>query len=154
MSSPSVPFARRHATPADLGIAEPIAPRPRAVLCDASVARIDAAFPELIARYGDRGRQFTAEDNLWHLNYLDLALALRDPSRFAKYADWLADFLLPRGLEYRHIAGAFTFLAEGLDALDCPAEWEAHRREFIGMLTTAAAAVLARPPADADGSTP
>jgi hypothetical protein len=107
-----------------------------------SLRQIDEAWPDLAVRYGERGRQLTAEDNLWHLNFLDAAVALGDDAHFERYADWLVRFLGPRGLNAHHVAGAFGFLAEGLARADCPAELEEHRRALIRLLRRAGEWVL------------
>ncbi len=96
--------------------------------------RIYETWPEMDEQYGVRGRHFTAEDNVWHLNYLDMALALNDPSRFDSYADWLVDFLRPRGMEVGHVAGAFAFLAEALRGVVVAAEEEPSRERLLGLL--------------------
>src|ERR1700677_1043414 len=76
------------------------------VIAKACVGRIYATWPDLLDRYGERGRQFTAEDNIWHLNFLDAAIALGDPEYFCRYATWLVEFFAPRGLGPEHVAGA------------------------------------------------
>src|SRR5215210_6726079 len=102
-----------------------------AAVAASCLRRIDEAWPDLAARYGERGRQLTAEDNLWHLNFLDAAVALGDDAHFERYADWLVRFLGPRGLDPHHVAGAFGFLAEALAQADCPPELQEHRRDLI-----------------------
>jgi hypothetical protein len=93
-----------------------------------------ATWPELDARYGERGRQYTAEDIFWHLEHLDEAVSAGEPALFACYADWLVGLLVARGLEQVHIAGAFGFLAEALAGVECTARQEGHRRELIAVL--------------------
>jgi hypothetical protein len=96
--------------------------------------RIYSTWPELDQQYGERGRRLTAEDNFWHLEYLDGAVAAGEPRLFADYADWLVGLLVSRGLGQEHVAGAFGFLADGLEAVDCPASQETHRRALIETL--------------------
>lgn len=105
-------------------------------------ARIEETWPELRERYGERGRSFTAEDNLWHLNFLDLAVTLGDPGRFDRYTDWLVEFLVARGLVPEHVAGAYEFLAESLESADCPADQQAERRTLVELLHRGAARAL------------
>ncbi len=105
---------------------------------DHSFRRIYETWPELDERYGERGRQFTAEDNHWHLTFLDTAAALNDPAHFFQYADWLVSFLVPRGLIPTHVAGAFRFLAESLEHADITPGERDHRAKLVGMLSDAA----------------
>ena len=114
-------------------------------IAEACVRRIYAAWPDLLDRHGERGRRFTAEDNFWHLNFLDAAVALGDPEHFRGYATWLVEFFAPRGLGPEHVAGAFRFLAEGLAAADVPPEQEGHRRELIEVLRETQARILPLP---------
>lgn len=132
----------------------PLLRRHGAAVAEASLARIYETWPEFRERYGERGRQLTAEDNHWHLNFLDAALALGDPSHFHRYAEWLVRFLGPRGLTHEHIAGAFGFLADGLDGADCPSDLEAHRRLMVDLLREAAWRVLANRVPPATGPAP
>lgn len=118
-------------------------------VAEACVTRIYATWPELLDRYGERGRQFTAEDNHWHLNFLDAAIALRDPGHFHRYADWLVRFLGPRGLGPDHVAGAFGFLADGLAAAEIPPEHDEARRALVQLLHETQARVLASATAEA-----
>ena len=94
-------------------------------------------------RHDERGRRFTAEDNLWHLNFLDAAVAMDNPGHFEPYADWLVLFLGPRGLTPDHVAAAFGFLADGLADAECPADQESHRRSLVNLLRLTSGHVLA-----------
>ena len=107
-----------------------------------SVGRIYEAWPELLERYGERGRSLTAEDNHWHLNFLDAAVALQEPARFERYADWLLAFLGPRGLGPQHVAGVFGFLAEGLADVAVAPEQETHRQALVDLLKQTGARIL------------
>ena len=106
-----------------------------------SFRRIYETWPELAERYGERGRQLTAEDNHWHLTFLDTAAARNDPAHFFQYADWLVSFLVPRGLIPAHVAGAFRFLAESLEQADIAPDERGHRANLVGILSDAAARV-------------
>jgi hypothetical protein len=119
----------------------PVLRRLGAEAAAASFARIEQAWPELMERYGERGRRLTAEDNLWHLNFLDAAMSLGDPSLFDRYADWLVAFLVARGLVPRHVSGAFGFLADALESAEVPEAERPHRSDLVEVLRTAAARI-------------
>ncbi len=104
--------------------------------------------------YGERGRQLTAEDNFWHLNFLDAAVSLGDPERFRRYATWLVEFFAPRGLGPEHVAGAFGFLADGLAAAEVPPEQEEQRRVLTDILRETQARILALSDATDGGAPP
>lgn len=74
-------------------------------------------WPELEARYGERGRRHTYEDQFWHLSTLDAALALGAPEAFIAYVDWLRGFLAGRGMGDDIARANFTFFREFLDGL-------------------------------------
>jgi hypothetical protein len=99
-------------------------------------------WPELDERYGARGRQHAAEDAFWHLEHLDAAVAAGSPRIFADYADWLAGLLEARGIGREQVAGAFGFLAEGIEGVDCPPNQEGHRRELVSFLRDNQARIL------------
>ena len=46
-----------------------------AALAEASFRRNYDTWPELFEQYGERGRQYTAEDNAWHLDFLDASVS-------------------------------------------------------------------------------
>ena len=64
-------------------------------IAEACVSRIYATWPDLLDRYGERGREFTTEDNFWHLNFLDAAVALDDPRAFPSVCDLAGRVLRP-----------------------------------------------------------
>ena len=57
-----------------------------------------AAMPELLVRHGQRGREKCLQDMHYNLEHLAPAVALDDPSLFARYAEWLRDMLAARGV--------------------------------------------------------
>ena len=93
-----------------------------------------ATWPELDEQYGARGRHHTAEDNFWHLDYLDSAIAAEVPEVFLEYTDWLVGLLTARGLKREHIAGAYEFLAEALEQARCSRPQHEHRRALVDLL--------------------
>jgi hypothetical protein len=91
-------------------------------------------WPELDERYGERGRHHTAEDNYWHLDYLDTAAHAQCPEIFSDYTDWLVGLLTFRGLDRCHVAGVYGFLSEALDRVECPPQYEDQRRFLLAIL--------------------
>jgi hypothetical protein len=91
-------------------------------------------WPELDERYGERGRRHTAQDNYWHLDYLDSAVDATCPEIFSDYTDWLVGLLTFRGLDRAHVAGVYGFLSDALARLECPPRHEGHRRLLIAIL--------------------
>lgn len=122
-----------------------------AAAAEASLRRIYETWPELAGRYGERGRSLTAEDNHWHLNFLDVAVEMSYPPHFERYADWLVAFLGPRGLGRHHVAGAFGFLADALEAAEVGPGQEEHRGRLVGQLRATAARIVGEGGAEAGG---
>jgi hypothetical protein len=67
-------------------------------------------------RFGERGRRFSQEDNVHHVNYLVQALRADAPDLLAGYARWLQGVLTTRGMCSRHIAENFGRLADAIRA--------------------------------------
>lgn len=70
--------------------------------------------PFWMERYGQRGRQHADQDSLYHLQYLDAALAADDPHVFERYAQWLRSVLVSRGMCSEHLAENFRLVADGI----------------------------------------
>jgi hypothetical protein len=68
------------------------------------------------ARYGERGRRYTAEDSHYHVQYLVEALRGGSPETLVAYARWLQPLLTTRGMCSRHLAENFAYLAEAIRA--------------------------------------
>ena len=71
-------------------------------------------------RFGARGRKFTEEDGLYHLSYLNAALAAEDATPLTRYATWLRTVLVSRGMCTRHLAENFQRLALAIAAESLP----------------------------------
>lgn len=54
--------------------------------------------PELLGKYGERGREKCLQDMCYNLEHLAPAVELAEPALFAGYARWLNDLLLARGI--------------------------------------------------------
>ena len=85
----------RHRGEASLDLADPAA---RRALAGDTVARHYAADPTLLTRYGQRGREKCLEDALYHLAYLEEALASSSPPLFLAYIDWVRSLLQGLGV--------------------------------------------------------
>lgn len=66
------------------------------------------------ARFGARGRAFSAEDGRYHVAYLVEALRTGGPQTLVRYARWLQPLLTTRGMCSRHIADNFARIADAL----------------------------------------
>lgn len=54
--------------------------------------------PDLLERYGERGRRKCLQDMRYNLEHLAPAVALGEPALFARYVVWLRDMLAARGV--------------------------------------------------------
>lgn len=70
--------------------------------------------PFWAARFGERGRKFSAEDGAYHVTYLLEALRSGNPGVIESYARWLRTVLVTRGMCSRHLAQNFARLAEAI----------------------------------------
>ena len=102
--------------------------------------------PFWMQKYGERGRRFADEDSLFHLKYLDQALAANDRAVFQKYAKWLRSVLVSRGMCSEHLGENFSLLAEAIAARRLPSAEAARHVLDSGVkaliYTEGAAAVL------------
>lgn len=76
----------------------------REALARAVTEALYAEMPELMDRYGERGRQKCLQDMRYNLEHLEPAVALGEPQIFARYARWLDDLLAARGVPTREVA--------------------------------------------------
>ena len=67
-------------------------------------------------RFGDRGRRHADEDSDFHMQYLRRAVDANDPDVMVRYATWLRDVLVSRGMCSRHLAENFERLARAIEA--------------------------------------
>ena len=59
--------------------------------------------PGLLERFGEAGRAKCLQDLRYCLEHLAPALALDDPSVFARYVRWVESLLAARGIGSRHV---------------------------------------------------
>jgi hypothetical protein len=96
-----------------------------------------AAWPELEQRYGERGRQYTYQDNYWHFATLDTALRHASPEMWTQYVDWLASFIRSRGMDDAITAANFVFFRDLIQALSLHADQEGDRQAVLSYLDLA-----------------
>lgn len=82
----------------------------RPELAARSIARMYAEDPFWEERFGARGRKFSDEDGVKHVQYLAQALRDGSPARLETYARWLQVVLCTRGMCSRHLARNFATL--------------------------------------------
>jgi hypothetical protein len=110
------------------------------------VGRFLAAWPGLAEGEGPHA----AEDFRWHLNYLDAALALGDPSTFQRYGEWVVRHHGPRGLSAEQVASAFDLLADAIEPLPCAPDLDAHHCVLVSVVRETAARL--RAPAESENT--
>lgn len=67
-------------------------------LIEAITEDIYAAYPQLLTRYGEAGKDKCREDNMHHLRHLQTAFELENDQFFIDYAVWLNGILTSRGM--------------------------------------------------------
>jgi hypothetical protein len=92
-----------------------------------------------MARYGERGRQFTYQDNFWHLSTLDTALRMGGSATWLEYVEWLRAFINSRGMNDAVTCANWVFFKRLLLALEVPAAQQADRDAVVRYLDEAIA---------------
>jgi MerR family transcriptional regulator, light-induced transcriptional regulator len=85
-----------------------------AAVAAATTERHFQAHPELLERYGARGREKCLQDTHYHLSYLAEAISAGSPALFADYVAWAKIMLESRGVGWRDLAQNLEFLASGI----------------------------------------
>ena len=86
--------------------------------------------PDLLARWGERGREKCLQDMRDHLERLAPAVALSDPAMFAGYVRWLAGLLTARQIPTADVARSLV-LTDAAIAERFPAEEAAPTRSVL-----------------------
>lgn len=76
--------------------------------------------PFWMERFGSKGRRHADEDSDFHVRYLVRAMNAGDPHVLVRYARWLRDVLVTRGMCSRHLGENFRLLAEAIGARGWP----------------------------------
>ncbi|MBL0388229.1 hypothetical protein JJB07_16570 [Tumebacillus sp. ITR2] len=77
-------------------------------LVDEVTAGIYEEFPELLERYGERGKVKCREDVFYHLEHLQIAFNMKQDKLFVDYAIWLDGLLRSRGMTTAHVVDSFS----------------------------------------------
>lgn len=77
----------------------------------ATVERQYNRHPDLLERFGERGRKACRADIQFHIDYLCAAVDSGRQQPFVDYVGWLAELLEKRGVEARHLAHSLDDLA-------------------------------------------
>jgi MerR family transcriptional regulator, light-induced transcriptional regulator len=108
-------------------------------LASAITAALYREMPELLERYGERGRRKCHEDMRYNLEHLAPAVALADPSLFARYVTWLREMLEAHGVPARDVRRSLELTGDevrarlaGDEAAAVESALEAGLRELIG----------------------
>ena len=104
----------------------------KAKLVDLTVEEIYEAFPDLIERFGQRGKDKTAEDNYHHLDHLETAYQMDNGAFFLDYSRWLKNVLNSRGIGTEIIIDNYERLIKSMDGL--PFEDHNEKASYISYL--------------------
>ncbi len=71
--------------------------------------------PELVEKYGKKGKEKCYEDAIYHINYLSQAIRVDSPKIFNSYLDWARTMLKERGIGVNDLIDSMKFLKEAVD---------------------------------------
>lgn len=86
--------------------------------------------PELLERYGEKGKLKCLEDNEHHLKQLITATELGQSKFFTDYALWLSGILVRHGMSTKHLIDNFIILQELLPLDSKESETNRHYLEL------------------------
>jgi len=97
----------------DIALARQISERTEAI-SEWIVASDFARRPEIVERYGERGREGYRRDNAYHLSFLTEAVASGEAALFVDYATWAKSMLLAHGGMVEDLVHNLRLLREAL----------------------------------------
>jgi hypothetical protein len=97
-------------------------------------AALYAERPELLERYGEQGRRKCLQDMRYNLEHLAPAVALGDPSLFARYVVWLRELLKAHGVPARDVRRSLELTGGVVRARLEPEEAAAVERALVAGL--------------------
>lgn len=111
----------------------------REVLAQEVTAALYAESPDLLDRYGERGREKCLQDMRYNVEHLTPAVEMADPAMFAGYVEWLDSLLRARNVATRDVVRCLELLRDR-----CAVRYPAAEAGAIGTIIDAGLAVLAR----------
>jgi methanogenic corrinoid protein MtbC1 len=100
-------------TPAIVDRGTPLADKAAAITEDVIVTDY-ARRPELMNRYGERGRAYYRRDNLYHISFLVEAIRSGEPALFTDYIGWAKPMLATRGVACGELVENLRLLRESI----------------------------------------
>jgi hypothetical protein len=85
-------------------------------LARATTDALYARRPDLMERWGERGRAKCLEDMRHNVEHLAPAVGLDDPSIFARYVRWLDDLLRARGIPSDDVRESLELMRDAVAA--------------------------------------
>ncbi|WP_409251905.1 hypothetical protein V1502_17640 [Bacillus sp. SCS-153A] len=85
--------------------------------------------PELVEKYGEKGRFQTTADLQKHFHYLQTAFRLQAPEIFIDHVKWLSNVLSSRNIDILFVITGLTFMKERIKEM--PAEKETFYRSCL-----------------------
>ncbi len=83
-------------------------------LARAVTAALYAERPDLLERFGERGREKCLEDMRYNIEHLAPAVGLGEPALFARYVVWLRDLLEARNVPAREVVRSLELLSRAV----------------------------------------
>lgn len=87
--------------------------------------------PELLEKFGERGRTKCREDNYHHIKHLESARKLESDEFFIDYALWLNNLLTTRGMQTKHVIDNFERLEKEIQQTN---EFE-YKEDYLRILS-------------------
>lgn len=110
----------------------------REAIARATTNTLYEEYPELIERYGERGREKTLQDMHHNVDHLIPAVDLDDPQMFAKYVQWLDSVLRSRNVDTIYTRRCLELVVE-----EARARYDAAESDGIARIVGAGLAVIA-----------
>jgi hypothetical protein len=112
--------------------------RDQSELARAVTARLYAEHPDLLERFGERGRTKCLQDMNYNVEHLIPAVELEDGPMFATYVSWLDALLRARAVPTRDVKRSLELLAD-----EAVARYQGADGQLIQRILNAGVAVLA-----------
>lgn len=71
-------------------------------------------YPELVDKFGDRGKKRCYDDAIYHINYLDQAVRVNSNILFSNYLEWAQTMLKERDIPGNDLVNNISFLKQAI----------------------------------------